>query len=66
MVALLVVLTIVACLTVDMIVLSLRKKRAEARGLAMEPDLVFAQDGGKPVKEREENIEKKETGEKAK
>ncbi len=58
MVALLVILTIIACLTVDMIVLSLRKKRAEARKLALEPNLVFAQDGGKPVdkKEKSDNI----------
>ncbi len=59
MVALLVVLTIVACLTVDMIVLSMQKKRAEARKLALEPNIVFAQDGGEPVEEVEENNEEK-------
>ncbi|WP_201328358.1 hypothetical protein [Thermotomaculum hydrothermale] len=56
MVALLVVLTIVACLTVDMIVLSVRKKRAEQRKLALEPNLVFAQDGGKSVKEDKKEV----------
>ncbi len=55
MVALLVILTIIACLTVDMIVLSLRKKRAEARKLALEPNLVFAQDGGEPADNDIEN-----------
>ncbi|WP_201328357.1 hypothetical protein [Thermotomaculum hydrothermale] len=59
MVALLVVLTIVACLTVDMIVLSVRKKRAEQRKLALEPNLMFAQDGGKPVKDNEKKEDKK-------
>ena len=60
MVALLVVLTIIACLTVDMIVLSVRKKRAEARKLALEPNLVFAQDGGKKIEKEDKNAEKKE------
>ncbi len=60
MVALLVVLTIIACLTVDMIVLSVRKKRAEARKLALEPNLVFAQDGGKKIEKEEKKAEEKE------
>ena len=59
MVALLVVLTIVACLTVDMIVLSVRKKRAEARKLALEPNLVFAQDGGKKIEQEKKKVENK-------
>ncbi len=57
MVALLVVLTIITCLTVDMIVLSMEKKRANARKLALEPNIVFAQDGGEPVKEVKDNKE---------
>lgn len=51
MVALLVVLTIVACLVVDGIVVSVRERRAVTAGQSVGavPEMVFAQDGGEPV-----------------
>lgn len=50
MVALLVVLTIVACLVVDGIVVSVRERRTVSmpQGQVV-PEMVFAQDGGEPV-----------------
>jgi len=56
MVALLVIFTIVGCLVVDSIVLSVRERRsvmAGERKLAGVESMVFAQDGGKPVEKDE-------------
>ncbi len=62
MVALLVVLTIVACLIVDGIVVSVRERKAVAapQGQVV-PELVFAQDGGEPM---DEQVKKEEETEK--
>ncbi len=57
MVALLVLFTIVGCLVVDSIVLSVRERRAVmvgGRKLTGAENMVFAQDGGKPVKKETE------------
>ena len=65
MVALLVLFTIVGCLVVDSIVLSVRERRtvmAGERKLAGVESMVFAQDGGekvdKEVKDSSEKVEK--------
>ncbi len=61
MVALLVVFTIVGCLVADSILLSVREHRAVTAGQVAtvgEHAMVFAQDGGEPVKaEKEEDRE---------
>ncbi|NOZ14003.1 MAG: hypothetical protein GXO69_10220 [Acidobacteria bacterium] len=57
MVALLVLFTIVGCLLADSIVLSVRQRKAVMAGerrLTGAESLVFAQDGGKPVKKETE------------
>ncbi|NOY23140.1 MAG: hypothetical protein GXO70_06495 [Acidobacteria bacterium] len=57
MVALLVLFTIVGCLVVDSIVLSVRERRAVMAGerkLTGAESMVFAQDGGKPVEKETE------------
>ncbi|NOZ14004.1 MAG: hypothetical protein GXO69_10225 [Acidobacteria bacterium] len=59
MVALLVLFAILACLLADAILLSVREHRAATAGsLAKTPagSMVFAQDGGKPVKKDENGI----------
>lgn len=59
MVALLVVFTILACLLADAILLSVRERRAvRAAQVTTVPThgMVFAQDGGEPVKEEEKAI----------
>ena len=57
MVALLVLFTIVGCLVTDAIVLSVREHRAVTAGQVAtvgEHAMVFAQDGGEPVKGEKE------------
>ncbi len=57
MVALLVLFTIVGCLVADSILLSVRERRAAVAGQAAtvgQHAMVFAQDGGKPVKDDKE------------
>jgi len=57
MVALLVLFTIVGCLVADSIVMSVRERRVVAvsgRKLTGAESLVFAQDGGKPIKKETE------------
>ncbi len=51
MVALLVIFTILAFLVVDGIVLSLRRRREGVSEYSPSSNLVFAQDGGKPVED---------------
>ncbi len=58
MVALLVIFTILAFLAVDGIVLSIRKRREGVTSRTPSAELVFAQDGGKPMEENK-NSEKK-------
>ena len=61
MVALLVVLTIVACLIVDGIVVSVREHRAvSAASGQVVPEMVFAQDGGEPIDEQKEKVDNTE------
>ncbi len=57
MVALLVIFTILAFLAVDGIVLSVRKRREGVTSHSSAGELVFAQDGGKPVDEDKKNSE---------
>ncbi len=61
MVALLVLFTIVGCLVMDSIVLAVREHRAVTAGQVAtvgKHAMVFAQDGGKPVKtEKDEDRE---------
>ncbi|RLE16450.1 MAG: hypothetical protein DRJ14_08570 [Acidobacteria bacterium] len=60
MVALLVLFTILACLLADAILLSVRERRAATAGqLARTPAhaMVFAQDGGEPVKKDEKGLD---------
>ncbi len=53
MVALMVFLTLIACVAVDLVLINLRKRREQNAQVALQHDLVFAQDGGKPVEEKE-------------
>ena len=67
MVALLVLFTIVGCLVVDSIVLSVRERRAVMAGeqkLTGAESMVFAQDGGKPVEKEIETDTETDTVEK--
>ncbi len=59
MVALMVFLTLIACVAVDLVLINLRKRREQAAQVALQHELVFAQDGGKPV-EKEEKTESEE------
>ncbi len=64
MVALMVFLTLVACVSVDLLLIQLRKRRELKARTAVayqhQHDLVFAQDGGKPVDEEGKESTNKE------
>ena len=66
MVALLVIFTIVGCLIVDSIVVSVRERRAVTVGereMVGAHAMVFAQDGGEPIQESDEKVDNPTDGE---
>ncbi len=63
MVALMVFLTVVAFVSVDLLLMQIRKRRELKAKTAMgyQPQMVFAQDGGEPVnKEEKEKTDKED------